>query len=412
MGILQRIQAATLANPEPWLIDAFGGFPSKSGQRVNHETAMRLSSVFACVRVLSESLAQLPLILYRGGDGDTKQRATDHPLYWLLHNQPNQWQTSFEFRELLMWHAALRGNAYAYINRAGGRIAELLPLDPDKTKVVTKPDLSLSYIVSRMDGRAPLEFAARDIFHLRGPSLDGIQGLSVVTYARETIGLAMATEEHGARFFSNGGRPSGILTRPAEKKALSETAAQNLLNSFVQKYSAENAMRTLLLEEGTTFTPVTMKNDDMQFLETRKFQKEEICSIFRVPPHMIGALDRATFSNIEQQSIDFVTHALGPWLARWEQAIMRDLIHERQQGDVFAEFLVEGLLRGDTISRYSAYGSAITNGWMTRNEVRGKENLNPLPGLDEPLTPVAVAQKDAKDSPPPNAPAPPKEAKP
>lgn len=399
MGLLTRMRAATFANPDPWLIEAFGGMPSKSGQRVNHETAMRVATVFGCVRVLAESIAQIPLILYRVGDQDSRERAVDHPLYWLLHNQPNSWQTSFEWRELMMWHAALRGNGYSYINRAGGRIVELLPLDPDRVTVKQLPDYSLNYSISRTGGREPLELTSRDIFHLRGPSVDGVSGLSVVGYAKETIGLAIATEEHGARFFSNGARPSGLLTRPEGKKALSETAAQRLVESFQQKYSGPNAQRTMLLEEGMTFQSVTMKNDDMQFLETRKFQKQDICGIFRVPPHMVADLERATFSNIEQQSTEFVIYALGPWIGRWEQAIGRDLIVERQQGNLFAEFLVDGLLRGDTVSRYQAYNVGITSGWLTRNEARIKENLNPLPGLDEPLEPLNMVPAGTQNDP-------------
>jgi HK97 family phage portal protein len=291
-----------------------------------------------------------------------------------------------------MWHAALRGNGYAYINRAGGRIVELVPLDPDRVTVKQLADFSLSYSVSRSNGLDPLPLTARDVLHIRGPSKDGIVGLSLVTYAREAIGLAIATEEHGARFFSNAARPSGILARPADKKALSKEAAQSLVDSFTRMYSGQNAQRTVLLEEGTTFQPTTMKNDDMQFLETRKFQKEEICAIFRVPPHMVADLERATFSNIEQQSTEFVTYSLGPWMGRWEQAIQRDLIADRRRANSSPSSSSRG---SSAATRRRATPPTARHHERLDDAERGRGGrriLNPLPGLDEPLEPVAVAQ--------------------
>lgn len=405
MGVLERMRggphASTLANPDMILLESFGALPAKSGQRVNPETAMRCAAVYACIRVLSESIAQLPLLLYRRtmeGTRELKERATDHPLYWTLHNQPNPWQTAFEFRELLMANVLLRGNGYAYINRAGGRIIELLPLHPDRVQVRQGRDFSVSYTVLR-DGQEPLQVPQKDMFHLRGLGSDGVTGVSVISYGREAIGLTMAAEEHGAKLFANAARPSGVLQRPKEAPALSETAAKRLVDSFTAAYGSQNALRTALLEEGTTFTPVTIANDDMQFLQTRKFQRSEIAALFRVPPHMIADLERSTFSNIEQQGTDFVVFACGPWIVRWEQAIVRDLIGERQQGNLFAEFLVDGFLRGDIQSRYGAYNQAVNGGWMSRNEVRIKENLNPVDGLDTFLVPLAMGGTAAPTDP-------------
>lgn len=389
MRIWQRIKnvfASGLARPSRWLVEVLGGEKSKSGQSVTPENAMQCAAVNACVRVIAESVAQLPLILYRRTPDGGKVRATEHPLYAKLAVKPNGWQTSFEYREAQQVNLVLRGNAYSFINRVGNRIHELIPIHPDRIEVEQLDDFTVQYVVKT--GEKKTVIPASEIHHVRGISTNGLTGLNPIHMAREAIGLSLATEEHGARLFQNGARPGAIIKRPKDAPGWSEEAAKRFLESFREAYSGENLSRTAMLEDGMEFQVVGMTSEDAQFLETRKYQRTEIASIFRVPPHMIGDLERATFSNIEHQSLEFVMHSLMPWLRRWEQAISRDLLTEKERETYFAEFLVDGLLRGDIQTRYAAYTQAINSGFMSRNEVRLKENMNPADGLDEFLTPL------------------------
>lgn len=361
------------------------GIKSASGQIVNADSAMRVAAVYASIRVLAESVAQLPLIVYRrlpGGKG--KERATDHPLWKLLHDVPNRWQTSFEFREMCMGHLGLRGNAFALKSRVRGRIRELIPIHPARVEVKQEDDLRITYKISGKDGSVR-EYGQKDIFHLRGLSFDGVVGISPITYARESIGLSLATEKHGALLFQNGAKPLGVLRHPGR---LDKEARENLKQSWQDAHSGGNTHKTALLEEGMEWVSVGMTSEDSQFLETRKFQRSEIASIFRVPPHKIGDLEKATFSNIEQQSIEFVTDSLMPHLRRWEQSITRDLIAPAERGEIFVEFLVDGLLRGDSQARSEFYVKMVNNALLSPNEIRVKENLNPYEGGDEFMKPL------------------------
>ena len=281
---------------------------------------------------------------------------------------------------MMQGHLCLRGNAYAQIMPGlRGSMSELIPIHPDMVTVDQLENNRLLYTVKRKGGGKD-EYRQDQIFHIRGLSTSGITGLSPITMARESLGLSKATEMHGAKLFSNGASPGGVIEHPGK---LLPKAYNQLRESWQQAHGGvQNAHKVAILEEGMKWTQMGMSSEDAQFLETRKYQAIDIARIYRVPPHMIAELDRATFSNIEHQSIEFVMHTIRPWLVRWEQAIQRCLINE---DDVFAEFNAEGLLRGDTKSRYEAYASAITNGWMTRNEVRKIENLDPLDGLDEPI---------------------------
>lgn len=399
MRIWQRIKevfASSLARPDRWLVNALGGEKSKSGQDVTPENAMQCAAVYASVRVIAESVAQLPLILYKRTPDGGKVRAVEHPLYAKLAVKPNGWQTSFEYREAQQVNLALRGNAYSFINRVGRSVHELIPIHPDRVEVEQLDDFTVQYIVKT--GEKKNVIPASEMHHVRGLSTNGITGISPIRMAREAIGLSLATEEHGARLFQNAARPGGIITRPADAPIWSEEAAKNFLRSFREAYSGENLSRTAMLEDGMAFQVVGMTSEDAQFLETRKYQRTEIASIFRVPPHMIGDLERATFSNIEHQSLEFVMHSLMPWLRRWEQAISRDLLTEKERETYFAEFLVDGLLRGDIATRYAAYNTAILTGWMNRNEARLKENMNPEEGLSvflEPLNMTSAGEKPA-----------------
>jgi HK97 family phage portal protein len=377
VGILTRLARAPRAeSASEALIRAIrgGGAITKSGVTVNEDTAMRVATVYACVRVIAEDVAKLPLIIYRRRPDGGKERATDHPLYSLLHDRPNGVQTSFGFREMMQAQVELRGNAHAFKVKVRGQLRELLPIPAGRVTVTRKDDWDLVY---RVDGK---DYGSDEVLHICGLSVDGVCGLSPIAQHRESVGLAMATLEHGAKLFGNSARPSGVLQVPGE---LSDTAYSRLKDSWETAHGGENMHRTALLEEGATWQATSMTSEDAQYLETRKFQRSEIAGIFRVPPHKIGDLERATFSNIEHQSLEYVTDSLLPRLVRWEQRLNADLLSPEEQKTYFIEFLVDGLLRGDQKSRYEAYQSAINTGWMSPNEARVRENMNPEPGLNE-----------------------------
>lgn len=367
-----------------------GGLPTDSGALVNEDTAMRVATVYACVRVLAESIAFLPLVVYKRLERG-KERATKHWAYRLLHDEPNPWQTSFEFREMMQAHVTLSGNAYALKTVVGNEVRELLPVPPGRVTVKQGPDYRVSYEVRMPDGR-PMPVPAERMFHLPGLSFDGIKGLNPIQYQREAIGVAMQLVRHEARFFKYGASIAGVLEHP---NLLDEEAAKRLQESFDEKYAgANNAHKTILLEEGMKFSKTGVSFRDAQFIEAQKFSRSEIAALFRMQPHKIGDLERATFSNIEHQGIEHVVDTLGPWLARWERRITKSLIPEAERGTIFAEFLVDALLRGDTTARFQSYQVAVQTGWMSRNEVREKENMNPEQGLDEFLTPAHITGSD------------------
>jgi HK97 family phage portal protein len=355
---------------------------SKAGIRVNPDNAMTVSAVYAAVRVIAETLAMLPLKVYRRVE-DGKEIARGHYLEPLFSSAPNQFQTPMEWIEMMAGHAVLRGNGYSrIISGTRGFVNELWPLNPDRVTPVLDSRGVLTYEY-RNDGGEIETLAKSDVFHLKGFG-NGLEGLSVVGNARETIGLAMATESYGNRFYRHGVQPSGVLEHPG---ALSEEAQSRLRSSFETSYAGhDNAFKTLVLEEGMKWQKIGMSNDDAQFLETRRFTVTEIARWFRLPPHMIGDLERATFTNIEQQSLEFVAYSLLPWVRRFESAIKRDLII--RQNTFFVQFVLDAILRGDTKTRYESYQLALQNGIMTRNEVRRLENLNDVQGGDRFIMPL------------------------
>lgn len=360
------------ANFSDWLV----GGRSVAGVAVNERTALTSTAVFAAVDILSRTLASLPLPVYRRLPGGGKERAPTHTLYAVLHDLANPEMTSYEFRQALMGHLCLWGNAYAEVQHDNaGRVIALWPLRPDRISI-RRDDNGLIYTYQLPDG-GQVGLRPPNIMHIRGLSSDGIVGYSPVRMAREAIGLALATEEFGARFFGNGSYPGGVLEHPGK---LSDTAAERLKKSWEEMHKGlAQSHRVAILEEGMTWQQVGIPPEDAQFLETRKFQVAEIARIFHVPPHMLGDLERATFSNIEEQSIEFVVHTMRPWLVCWEQAIKRDLFTPSENKTYFAEFLVDGLLRGDTQSRYEAYAIGRQNGWLSADDIRELENMNPLP---------------------------------
>lgn len=386
MSLLRRIlggeRRAIEYDPNIW-----GSRPNThSGVEVTVTTAMQTSAVFGCVRILSESLAQLPLILYER-KGNAKERAVNHPLYWLLHDQPNPELTSFEVREIATAHVALWGNSYSYIERDGnGRVLSIWPLRPDKMRIKRRPSGDLVYLYTMPQTGQVKPWDKYNILHIRGLGFDGFMGFSVLEMARNAIGTALAAEEYGARFYANGARPGGYLTFPG---VLDDDQYKRLSQSWAATSGGlSNAHKVAILEEGLTYHDIGIPQKDAQFLETRKFQIAEIARFYRVPPHMLADLERATFSNIEQQSIEFVTHTLGPWLTRWEQALKRDLLSTPEKTRYYLEFLTAALLRGDITSRYEAYAKGRQNGWLSANDIRAAENMNPVEGGDVYLVPL------------------------
>ncbi len=408
--ILSRLfeRRSGLANPSQWLIDLLGGGKAYSGVTVNEKTALRSTAVYAAVRILAESVASLPLIVYRRLPGGGKERAVDHPLYSVLHDQANEEMSAFTLRETLMGHLATWGNAYSYIEwDRGGRVRGLWPLRPDRTRPEREKTTGrIVYRVAREDGSWET-LRPEEILHIPGLGFDGLIGYSPIRMAREAVGLALATEEFGARFFGNGANMSGVLEHPGK---LSEQAQNNLKKSWEEKYGGlGNAHRPAILEEGMKYNRIGIPPEDAQFLETRKFQVTEIARLYRIPPHMLADLERATFSNIEHQSIEFVVHTLRPWLVRWEQAINMRLLGADERRTYFVEHLVDGLLRGDIKSRYEAYAVGRQNGWLSADDIRELENQNPLPdGQGKvylvPLNMVPADQvgKEPPPEPPPN----------
>ena len=349
---------------------------SSAGVAVTANTAMSYSAVYACVRVLAETIASLPLNVYERLDNGGKQKAFNHQLYPILHNIANPELTSFEWREISMLHLGLRGNAYSEIILDGaGDVKELWPLRPDYMAIKRYNGQLVYSYNSPTNGL--IVFPADRILHIKGLSNDGMYGLSPLDYFRNAVGLGLAAEEYGARFFSNDAKPGGILEHP---NTLSEEAINHLKKSWEANYRGlSNKHRVAILEEGMKFHEIGVSPESAQFLETRKFQVNEIARIFRIPPHMIGDLERSTFSNIEQQSIEFVIHTIRPWLVRWEQVMNQKLLSPAERRKYFIEFLVDGLLRGDIKSRYEAYAVGRQNGWLSADDIRAFENLNPLP---------------------------------
>ena len=358
----------------------FGG--SSAGKRVNERSAMQMTAVYSCVRILAEAVAGLPLHLYRYKEDGGKEKAIDHPLYLLLHDEPNPEMSSFVFRETLMTHLLLWGNAYAQIIRNGkGEVIALYPLMPDRMTVDRDRDGKLYYEYTVSTDDTPtvkgtvVRLNSSDVLHIPGLGFDGLVGYSPIAMAKNAIGMAIACEEYGAKFFANGAAPGGVLEHPGTIKD-----PQRVRESWQSTFGGSgNANKIAVLEEGMKYTPIGISPEQAQFLETRKFQINEIARIFRVPPHMVGDLEKSSFSNIEQQSLEFVKYTLEPWLVRWEQSIQRTLLSPEEKKQYFAKFNVEGLLRGDYASRMTGYATARQNGWMSANDIRELENMDRIP---------------------------------
>jgi HK97 family phage portal protein len=404
-------EESTLANPGSWLSSWFGGGVTKSGIAVNEDNAKNLAAVWACVRAISEDVSKLPLKVYRRNDNEDRETVRNHPAWRLLNVQANDDMTpSIVVREYALACAQLWGNGFAEIERNNaGRPINLWPMKPARTKLRRVPGGGLEYEYHNDDGSISV-LPAVNVWHIRGPSNDGIVGASVVAMARESLGAAMATDRFAARFWANGARPSGAIK---VKGRLSDNARVNLRESIERLYGgSENAGRPILLEEESDWSPFSVPPEDAQFLETRSFQVDEICRWFRVPPHKIFKLDHATYSNIEHQSIEYVTDGLGAWMTRIEQESHLKLLLRSEQSSLYLEHLVDALLRGDLKTRYEAYGLGRQWGYLSANDVRRRENMNRLPGDDgdqylEPsnMTTPAKLEEPTPAPAPPGAPA-------
>ena len=354
-----------------------------AGKAVTERSAMQMTAVYSCVRILAEAVAGLPLHFYRYKDDGSKEKAIDSNLYHLLHDEPNPEMSSFVFRETLMTHLLLWGNAYAQIIRNGkGEVIALYPLMPNKMSVDRDENGKLYYTYQRSQDEGKeagtVTLSTRDVLHIPGLGFDGLVGYSPIAMAKNAIGLAIATEEYGAKFFANGAAPSGVLEHPGTIKDPARLR-ENWNSTFG---GSANSGKVAVLEEGMKYTPISISPEHARFLETTKFQINEIARIFRVPPHMVGDLEKSSFSNIEQQSLEFVKYTLDPWIIRWEQSLNRALLNVDEKKTYFFKFNVEGLLRGDYQSRMNGYAIARQNGWMSANDIRELENLDKISAED------------------------------
>lgn len=364
---------------------AWGGRESSSGEMVTVESALQLSAAWACVRLIAETIATLPLNLYQKGADGTRTLATQHQLFDVLHNQPNADNTAVEFWEVIVASMLLWGNGFARKLRSGGVIIGLELLLPHRMTVKRLPTGELQYTYRDIDG-SELVLTEDDVLHIRGFSLNGWLGVSVITYAREVFGNAIAANKTSSSVFKNGLRPSGVLSTD---QILQKEKRTEIRTDLQQQFGgAMQAGKTMVLEAGMKYQPITMNPGDVQLLETKAFNVEEICRWYRVPPFMVGHSEKSTSwgTGIEQQMIGFLTFTLRPWLTRIEQAIRRGCLTTQERTKYFAQFSVEGLLRADSAGRASFYSTMTQNGIMTRDDCRVKENLPPMGGNAAVLT--------------------------
>ena len=361
-----------------------GGGSTISGATVNDETAMRYAAVNTAVRILSETFAMLPFKLKAidPNNPEITKDATDHPLYNVLRRMPNSFQTAYEFWRLAITLVLLRGNFYALITRNGNdQAAELIPMSPDRIRVSQNDDYSLTYTYTpKRGGEITLEQG--EVLHLRAPGNDGIEGKSVIQRARESIGIGIQAERYAASSFKNGVRKAVVLKHP---EVLNDEVADRLGRSFDKAYSGvSNAHKTIVLEEGVELDTISMTHEDAQFLEQRKYQRSEILAIFGIPPHMAGDTEKTTSwgTGIEQQTIGFVTFTMVPWATLAEQAVYRDCLTPKERKKYYPSMNVDAIIRGDILSRYKAHEIGLKNKFLTKNEVRGLEGRNPVPGGD------------------------------
>ncbi|MHC1739733.1 MAG: phage portal protein [Anaerolineaceae bacterium] len=363
---------------------------------VTPNTSLHVAAVWACVRLISETVASLPLFIYEEKNGERK-RAKDHYLYGLLHDQPNPVMSAMELRGTLQEHLVLQGNAYSQlIYDEAGRVVEIWPMRPDRMLEV-KLENGRKYFHYQKENGSTEWMTGDEVWHIPGLGFNGVVGHSPIWMLRKSVALAMDAEEFGSRFFVNDARPGIIIEHPG---VMSDQAIRNLKESVEEQYQGvSQSHKPMILEEGSKLHEVGIPPEDAQFLQTRQFQVREIARAFRVPPHMIADMEQATFSNIEHQSLEFVIHSIRPWLVRWEQSIHMNLLLPSERKRFYPEHLVDGLLRGDTLSRYQSYAYGKQWGWLSSNDIRRMENLNAVDGGDTYLSPLNyMNQKDIRTS--------------
>lgn len=376
--------------------EIYGRPPTWAGKSVTLDTALQVSTVLSCVKVIADGVAQVPLkLMQESADGKQRLPAKRHPLYDVLHVKANERQTSFEFRETIAIHCALFGNAYCFKNVIGGKVRELIPFQPNKVTRLRDDSGQVVFDVEGANGKV-MRFPEMAIWHIKGPSWDGEIGMETLQLARQAIGLAMATEETSAKQQSNGVRSSGVYSVEGTLTAEQYKALQKWVKDNYE--GSENAGRTIILDRNAKWLNTQMTGIDAQHLETRIYQVEEVCRFFRVMPIMVGHSDKsATYASAEQMFLAHVVHTLSPWYSRLEHSIDANLLTPRERAEGFySDFVEEGLLRGDLKTTAEVLTRYATNGIMTRNEARAKLDMNPLDGLDEPLTPVNLMGENAQ----------------
>jgi HK97 family phage portal protein len=370
-----RARNATLTDKEFW-DEIFGLLKTASGITITPQKAMGVATVYACVNAISRTFSTLPLKLYRSLPGGGRTEAREHPLYSILHDAPNEEMTSADFRRAVQANATLRQAGYALIVRNGmGEIAELRPIENKDIRPERSTSTNRLGYMLREDGTERWKDASQ-ILHIRGLTFNGITAVDTMVTARECIGLAIALQDNAARFFGNGSRPGAILSHP---KSLTDPARVRLKESFEAASKAGKAWSMMLLEEGLTFAAMRSDNDKSQMHESRVQQAKEIAQVFGIPPHKVGILENATFSNIEEQAIEYVGDCILPWAHTWEQTLNQKLLTPEERRVYSFGFVLEGLLRGDIASRYAAYAVGRQWGWLNVDEIRERENMNPLP---------------------------------
>lgn len=407
MGLIKTVKSIFGRKSDPNIIDTSEklaqvlgvGYETVTGQQVTTTRAMQLTTVFGCVRVLSESIGMLPCKLYKE-DGRNKLAAHEHKLYELLYVAPNDYMTAQEHWELLTACLCLRGNYYAYkVKGLGDQVVELLPLNPDSVVPKLNDDWKVSYDVTFKSGVKTL--SQDEIWHVRLFSLDGLHGLNPIAYARQAIALGLTTEEHGSRLFTNGAVTSGVLTTD---QSLTDEAFKRLKKQFNEEYTGMgNSYKPMILEMGLGWKPTSLNAQDSQFLETRQFQKSEICSIFRVPPHLVSNMEKMTLNNMEQMGMSFVNYSLVPYLTRIEARIKVGLLKPEDRKNHYAKFNAGALMRGDIKSRYESYAKGIQWHILSPNECRELEDLNPVEGGDIYVMPLNMTAKLEEDEDKPDA---------
>lgn len=387
MGIIDRLEQRgeiRTLGPSPALTEWLGGWRTSSGMKVSHQRSLELPIVWACVKVIAETVGSLPLITYERLEPRGRSRAYDHELYHLLHRQPNPAMTASVFFELVAVHLALWGNFFAEVERRRGRVVALWPLPAGR--VYAEVENGKKVIVAKTERGVEERIPSDRVLHVIGMSLNGVNGLSPIALHRQSVGLGLGAQEYGARFFGNGARPGGVLTHPS---VISTEALQRLRTSWDAFYGgAENAHRVALLEEGMKFESVSLPPGDAQYIESADLTAKDIARIFRVPQHKVGIMDNAIKANVEAEGLNFWVDTIRPWVVRIEQAINASLVSPSDQPRIFSEFLVDALVRADIKSRYEAYAVGRQWGWLSPNDILEMENRNPIPDGDEYLRPL------------------------